>query len=76
MVKNIFKSFITTTLGIVTATITLLLLWKGNFSFIWDGLVGLIIASILILSPDKIITIVIKFISKNTFGKKQDPPVN
>jgi len=76
--NNIFKSLITTSLGVACGVITLILLFASKIDFVWEGIGGLVIATLLILAPDAIVTNTGVFIGK--FTKKgepdnQNPPV-
>jgi len=62
--KNIFKSLITTFLGISVVGVTILLIFTGTMDWIWEGIAGVVIGTILILSPDKLVEKVSEFIGK------------
>ncbi len=83
MTKNIIKGIITSVIGVITMILTLLLILAGSIDFIWEGLAGLSIGTILLLSPDTIVKKlgdVIKAVGFNRSGaasneqeqKKQD----
>lgn len=55
MTKNIVKGIITSAIGVATMVTTLMLLFSGSISFVWEGIAGLAMGVILLLAPDTII---------------------
>lgn len=53
--KNIIKGIVTSIFGIATMIITLFLWWTGSMDFIWGGIAGLAMGTILLLAPDTIV---------------------
>lgn len=54
-IVNIFKAIITSTIGIVTMLLTLVLVATSTIDFVWGGIAGLILGCVMLLSPDTII---------------------
>lgn len=55
MTKNIIKGLITSIFGVATMIITLFLIFTGAMDFVWGGLAGLAMGTILLLAPDTIV---------------------
>lgn len=73
MKSNIFKSIITTILGVATVIVTLILIFVGTIGFIWEGIAGLVIGTLLIISPDTIVTNTGVFIGRFTKKGNDEP---
>jgi len=54
MTKNAFKGWLTTLIGVATMVLTLWEVYKNVFDFVWEGIGGLIVGSILIMAPQTI----------------------
>lgn len=70
--RNIFKGIITTIIGIVTMLISLQLLYSAKIDFVWSGLAGLAIGTVLLLAPDQIITNFVEIAGKFTTTKRKE----
>lgn len=68
--KNIFKSIITTFFGILIMILTLGLIFVGSMDWVWEGIAGMVIGTVLILSPDTLVTKIGDFINKFTSKKE------
>lgn len=66
--QNILKAWVTTIIGIVTMCITLFLVWNGTFDFVWEGIGGLVMGTILLLVPKSIEKIILEGI--RAWGKR------
>jgi len=53
--KNIIKGLITSAIGVATMVITLFLIFTGSMDFVWGGLAGLAMGTILLLAPDTLV---------------------
>lgn len=53
-IKNMIDSWVTTLLGVATIVLTLVLIYRGTFDFLWEGVAGLVTGSILIVAPKTI----------------------
>lgn len=88
--KNIVKGIITSSIGVATMVITLFLIFTKSMDFVWGGLAGLTMGTILLLAPDTLVKKlgdVIRAIGLNKSGadanaqeqiqeNKVDPPTN
>lgn len=75
--KNITKGWITSLVGVLSMVITLIMIWKGNMDFVWDGVAGLTIGTTLLLAPKTVEQAFTNFISKfsgNAQVKQQNIP--
>lgn len=71
VIKNIIKGIITSAIGVATMIVTLLLIWAGTIDFVWEGIAGLAIGTILLLAPDTFVKKmgdVIKAVGLNRVG--------
>lgn len=68
-ISNILKGWITTLISLVIYIITSVMIWRGTFDFLWEGIGGYAIGTILLLAPDNIVALVNKWMD----NKKQDP---
>lgn len=69
--KNIIKGLITSTIGVITMLLTLLLVFTGMIDFVWSGAVGLIIGCALLIAPDTLVKKVANILS-SIAGKRDD----
>lgn len=53
--KNVIKGIITSAIGVATMVITLFLIFTGAMDFVWGGLAGLAMGTILLLAPDTLV---------------------
>jgi hypothetical protein len=53
-VRNILGGWITTLVGTAAMVISLLLVYKGSITFVWEGIGGLVAGSVLLLAPETI----------------------
>lgn len=53
--KNVIKGIITSAIGVATMVITLFLIFTGSMDFVWGGLAGLAMGTILLLAPDTLV---------------------
>ena len=53
-VRNILGGWITTLVGTAAMVISLFLVYKGNITFVWEGIGGLVAGSVLLLAPETI----------------------
>lgn len=77
--KNVAKGWITSIIGILTMILTLYLVYNGTFDFIWEGVGGLVMGTILLLAPQTIEKKVSEAISKwsgGTNSSSSDIPNN
>lgn len=49
-----FDAWVTTLIGVATMIVTLILVWSRDINFIWEGIGGLAIGTILLLAPKTI----------------------
>jgi len=61
--RNIIKGWITTIFGVVTIVITLNLIYKNKITFMWDGVLGITLGSLLIMSPQTIESKISQFLN-------------
>lgn len=69
--RNIIKGIITSIIGVITMILTLFLVFTSTIDFIWSGIAGLSIGTILLLAPDTIVQKlgdVIKAVGMNRSG--------
>lgn len=69
--KNIVKGWVTSLIGTATMVITLYLVFNKSMSFVWDGVVGLLIGCVLLLAPKTVEQKVSELIK--SWGRKNDP---
>ncbi len=55
MKRNVVKGFITSIIGIAIMLITLSLVFTGVMDWVWNGIGGIIIGTVLLLSPDTLV---------------------
>lgn len=67
---NILKAWFTSLAGIATVALSLFLVWKGTFDFVWEGIGGLAIGTILLLAPRTIEKNVSRWI--DSLGKSEE----
>lgn len=60
--KNTYKSKITSLVGVIIYILTTYLLYKGTITMFPDAFVGYSIGTVLLLSPDTIVTLIKKYI--------------
>ncbi len=53
---NVIKGWITSIVGVVTMITTLLLVFTGQMDFVWNGIAGLSIGTVLLMAPQTIET--------------------
>lgn len=70
-VRNIISGWATTIVGIVTMIITLVLVWQKVFDFVWEGVAGLSIGTILLVTPRAVERAIIELI--RSWGKRGNP---
>lgn len=71
--SNVIKGWITTIVGTIILLLTTYLLFKREVFFIWEGIAGLSIGTILLMAPrtiEKKISEIIKAWGGGSFGKK------
>lgn len=75
---NMLKGWITSVIGVVTMGMTLYLIFNGTFTFVWEGVAGLSIGTVLLIAPTTIETAFIKilerFVPGSTPAKKTPDP--
>lgn len=74
--KNIFKSIITSIFGILVMATTIILVLGGVMDWVWNGIGGIFVGAVLLLSPDKIVKWVPELFSKftgKTFNNSAEP---
>lgn len=64
--KNVIKGWITSIIGITAMVITLILVYLDKMDFLWDGIAGLSIGTILLMAPQTIEKYFIDLFSKFT----------
>lgn len=62
--KNVLKGCLTSTIGLTTMLVTLFLILGGSMDFVWGGIAGLSIGTVLLLSPDTIVVSFGKILSR------------
>lgn len=67
---NVIKGWILTILGIATIILALFLVFNGVFDFWPEGIAGLIVGTILVISPKDIIKIILEGL--RSWGNKKD----
>jgi hypothetical protein len=53
-IRNVLGGWITTIIGTATMVVTLFLVYKGTFTFVWEGIGGLVAGCMLLLAPETI----------------------
>jgi hypothetical protein len=53
-IRNVLSGWVTTLIGTATMVVTLFLVYKGTFTFVWEGIGGLIIGCVLLIAPETI----------------------
>lgn len=76
MTKNIIKGLVTSIIGIITMIVTIFLVFTGSMSFVWEGIAGLCLGTILLLAPDTIIKKIGDVISAVGMNKSGAASVN
>lgn len=64
--RNVIKGWITSIIGIACMALTLILVYLDKMDFIWDGIAGLSIGTILLMAPQTIEKYFIDLFSKFT----------
>jgi peptidoglycan/LPS O-acetylase OafA/YrhL len=52
--RNIVNGIITTIIGSATMLLTLFLVYKGTIDFVWEGIAGLSMGTLLVIAPRSI----------------------
>lgn len=58
--KKLIGGIISTIAGILIIAMTLIFIWKGIFTWLWEGVAGISIGTILLLVPESIERIIIE----------------
>lgn len=66
--RNVISGWATTIIGIVTMIISLVLVWQKVFDFVWEGIGGLAMGTILLIAPKTIEKAIIEGI--RAWGKR------
>lgn len=66
--KNVYKGYITTLIGLAVCYLTYDQISKAHISFVWEGLAGFGLGMTLILAPDDFVKILKDLVS--SFTKK------
>lgn len=74
LTQNILKGYFTTLVGVATVVITLLLIYNDKMDFVWNGVAGLSIGTVLILAPQSIERLFVSMIDKMMPGSKTAAP--
>lgn len=70
--KNILDAWITTIIGTATMILTLVLLLTKDIGFVWEGIGGLVIGTILLIAPKTVEGLVRRGI--DAWGKRGESP--
>lgn len=77
MVKqNVIKGWITTIIGTATMVLTLILIFTQVIDFVWEGIGGLVVGSILLMAPqtiEKKVTLGLKMWGLRSGGVAEQP---
>ena len=77
-VKYIIDSWVTSIMGIIIYIITTIFIWKGIFDFVWEGIAGYVLGTVLLLFPRSIETFIKEYLkskqSDNSSGYNNEPP--
>lgn len=71
---NIIRGWATTIIGLITTIVSLILVYKGVFDFVWEGVAGLAIGALLITAPQTIEKKISSIISGWRGTSKESPP--
>lgn len=52
--ENVVKGWVTSVIGLITMIVTIILVYREVIDFTWDGVVGLVIGALLVMSPKTI----------------------
>lgn len=52
--ENVVKGWVTSVIGLITMIVTIILVYREVIDFTWDGVVGLVIGSLLLMAPKTI----------------------
>ena len=66
--RNVISGWATTIIGIVAMVISLILVWQKVFDFVWEGIGGLSIGTVLLMAPRTIEKAIIEAI--RAWGKR------
>lgn len=66
--RNVISGWATTIVGIATMIISLVLVWQKVFDFVWEGIGGLTIGTVLLMAPKTIEKAIIEGI--RAWGKR------
>lgn len=53
--RNVIKGVITSIIGVIVMFITISLVFTGVMDWVWNGIGGLVIGTVLLLSPDTLV---------------------
>lgn len=70
--KNILKGWITSLVGTSTMVISLVLVYKGTMTFVWEGIGGLVAGCLLLVAPETVEKKISEAIS--AFSKNNQQP--
>lgn len=65
---NIFKAWITSTLGIIIYIMTSIMIYRGTLDWVWGGVIAYTMGTILLLAPQTIEKNVKNLINRTTLG--------
>lgn len=70
--RNAIQGWATTIVGLITMGITLYLIFTGQMVFMWNGVLGLSIGSILVMAPRTIEKLAMAAIKKVGFASSKE----
>lgn len=75
--KKIVDSWITSIAGVAIYTITSILIWQKVFDFVWEGIGGYVIGTLLLMAPQSIEKLVSKaIVNKENLSTKSESDDN
>lgn len=69
--KKILDSWITSLAGVAAYVLTTILIWQRVFDFVWEGIGGYVIGTILLMAPQSIESLVAKAIDNKINSNKE-----
>lgn len=70
--RNAIQGWATTIVGLITMGITLYLIFTGQMVFMWNGVLGLGMGSILVMAPKTIEKLAISAVKRIGFGTSKE----
>ena len=71
--KNIIDGVVTTLVGTGVMVMTVIMLWTGKISFMWEGVLGLVVGCILLIAPRDITKLIGDYFKSKKDGEDIPP---